>query len=113
MKAAYAERLAGLGDAEPKAAESCTTHLTVCDADGTMVAMTTTLLSSMGSRVVLPQSGVLMNNGVMWFDPAPGQPNSVAPGKRPLTNMLPVILRDGDRPCSPPAPRAGGGSWRR
>jgi gamma-glutamyltranspeptidase/glutathione hydrolase len=63
-----------------------------------MVAMTTTLLSSMGSRVVLPTSGVLMNNGVMWFDPRPGQPNSVGPGKRPLTNMLPVILRDGDTP---------------
>ena len=98
MRTAYAERLTGLGDAEPMAAESCTTHLTVCDAEGTMVSMTTTLLSSMGSRVVLPGSGVLMNNGVMWFDPRPGQPNSVAPGKRPLTNMLPVILRDGDAP---------------
>ena len=98
MRAAYAERLAGLGDAEPRAAESCTTHLTACDAEGTMVAVTSTLLSSMGSRVVLPRSGVLLNNGVMWFDPSPGQPNSIAPGKRPLTNMLPVILRDGDRP---------------
>lgn len=98
MKSAYAERLTGLGDAEPQAAESCTTHLTVCDAEGTMVAMTTTLLSSMGSRVVLPGSGVLINNGVMWFDPRPGQPNSVGPGKRPLTNMLPLVLRDGDRP---------------
>ena len=98
MRAAYAERLAGLGDAEPRAAESCTTHLTVCDEGGTMVAMTTTLLSSMGSRVVLPSSGVLMNNGVMWFDPRPGQPNSMAPGKRPLTNMCPVVVRDGDRP---------------
>jgi gamma-glutamyltranspeptidase/glutathione hydrolase len=63
-----------------------------------MVAVTTTLLSSMGSRVVLPTSGVLLNNGVMWFDPRPGQPNSIAPGKRPLTNMLPVILMDGGRP---------------
>jgi len=98
MKAAYAERLAGLGDAEPKAAESCTTHLTVADAEGTMVSMTTTLLSSMGSRMVLPQSGVLMNNGMMWFDPQPGTPNAIAPGKRPLTNMLPIILKDGDRP---------------
>lgn len=98
LKTAYAERLHGLGDAEPLAAESCTTHLTTCDADGTMVAMTTTLLSSMGSRVVLPGSGVLMNNGIMWFDTRPGQPNSIAPSKRPLTNMLPVILRDGDIP---------------
>jgi gamma-glutamyltranspeptidase/glutathione hydrolase len=98
MKAAYAERLAGLGDAEPQAAESCTTHLTVCDANGTMVSMTTTLLSSMGSRMVLPGSGILMNNGMMWFDPQPGTPNAIAPGKRPLTNMLPVILNEGDKP---------------
>ena len=96
MKAATTERLAGLGETEPKSAETCTTHLTVCDEAGNMVAITTTLLSSMGSRVVLPQSGVLMNNGVMWFDPRPGQPNSAAPGKRPLTNMCPVIVADAD-----------------
>jgi gamma-glutamyltranspeptidase/glutathione hydrolase len=96
MREAYADRLRGLGDAEPQAAESCTTHLTVCDREGMMVAMTTTLLSSMGSRMVLPRSGVLMNNGVMWFDPQPGTPNAIAPGKRPLTNMCPVIAaRDG------------------
>ena len=98
LKAAYAQRLSSLGDAEPQAAESCTTHITVADADGTMVALTTTLLSSMGSRTVLPATGILMNNGVMWFDPQPGQPNSIGPGKRPLTNMFSVILRDGARP---------------
>jgi gamma-glutamyltranspeptidase/glutathione hydrolase len=98
MKKAYAERLAGLGDADLGAADTCTTHVTVCDQDGTMVAMTTTLLSSMGSRVVLPRSGILMNNGVMWFDPRPNRPNSIGAGKRPLTNMSPVILRDGNRP---------------
>jgi gamma-glutamyltranspeptidase/glutathione hydrolase len=49
--------------------------------------------------VVLPRSGILMNNGVMWFDPRPGRPNSIAGGKRPLTNMSPVMLRDGGRPC--------------
>jgi gamma-glutamyltranspeptidase / glutathione hydrolase len=98
LKHAYKERLEGLGDSDPMAAETCTTHLTVCDQDGTMVAVTSTLLSSMGSRVVLPNAGILMNNGVMWFDPRPNQPNSIAGGKRPLTNMLPIILRDGDRP---------------
>jgi gamma-glutamyltranspeptidase / glutathione hydrolase len=98
LRAAYAERLAGLGDAEPPGADSCTTHLTTCDRDGMMVAVTTTLLSSMGSRVVLPRSGVLMNNGVMWFDPQPGTPNAIAPGKRPLTNMCPVIAATGDEP---------------
>ncbi|WP_270934117.1 gamma-glutamyltransferase [Falsiroseomonas oryzae] len=94
MQQAYAERLEGLGEAEPKGTDSCTTHLTVCDADGMMVAMTTTLLSSMGSRVVLPRSGVLMNNGVMWFDPRPGTPNAIAPNRRPLCNMSPVIATD-------------------
>lgn len=99
LRHAYARRLAG----EPATAESCTSHLTVCDADGTMVSMTTTLLSSMGSRVVLPGTGVLMNNGVMWFDPRPmtetgGVPNAIEPGARPLCNMCPVILRDGDTP---------------
>ena len=98
MKLAYAERLAGLGDADPLAAETCTTHLTVCDQDGTMVAMTTTLMSSMGSRVMLPGSGIVLNNGMMWFDPRAGQPNSVGGGKRPLTNMSPIVLQDGGRP---------------
>ena len=98
MKAAYAERLEQLGETEPDTAESCTTHLTVCDAEGTTVAVTTTLMSSMGSRVLLPQSGVLLNNGMMWFDPRTGRPNSIAPGKRPLCNMLPVILTENGLP---------------
>ena len=63
-----------------------------------MVSMTTTLMSSFGSRVVLPETGILLNNGVMWFDPRPGQPNSIAPGKRPLTNMCPLILKENDKP---------------
>jgi len=98
MKQAYVERLAGLGESEPLAAESCTTHLTTCDAEGNTVAMTTTLMSSFGSRVLLPQSGVLMNNGMMWFDPRPGVPNSIAPNKRALCNMLPIILAENGRP---------------
>jgi gamma-glutamyltranspeptidase/glutathione hydrolase len=98
MKDAYAERFAGLGAADAKAAETCTTHLTACDAEGTMVAVTTTLMSSFGSRVLMPQTGVMMNNGMMWFDPRPDVPNSIAPGKRPLTNMCPVIMKDGEKP---------------
>lgn len=99
MQRAYGERLSGLGDtteANPRAAEACTTHLTAVDADGMMVSMTTTLLSSMGSRMVLPRTGILMNNGVFWFDPRPGRPNSIGPAKRPLCNMSPVIVaKDG------------------
>src|SRR5437588_24934 len=61
-----------------------------------IAALTTTLLSSVGSRYVLPQTGILMNNGIMWFDPRPGRPNSMGPGKRALTNMCPLVAaRDG------------------
>ena len=99
LRAAYAQRLGGGTEAsETKGRETCTTHLAVCDAEGTMVTMTTTLMASFGSRVVLPETGLLMNNGIMLFDPRPGRANSIAPGKRLLTNMLPVIVRDGDRP---------------
>jgi gamma-glutamyltranspeptidase / glutathione hydrolase len=95
LQQAYHARLEGLGDVEP-AGESCTTHITAIDRDGGIAALTTTLLSSFGSRYVLPRTGILMNNGVMWFDPRPGHPNSLAPGKRALTNVCPLIgARDG------------------
>ncbi|PZW48005.1 gamma-glutamyltransferase 1 [Humitalea rosea] len=109
MRAAYADRLKGLGAANaPEPTETCTTHLTVMDKDGMSVAMTTTLLSSMGSRVVLPATGVLMNNGVMWFDPAPGTPNHFRPGARPLCNMLPAIFASEDGKTVVAAGASGG-----
>ena len=95
LQQAYHARFEGLGDVKP-AGESCTTHITAIDREGGIAALTTTLLSSFGSRYVLPQTGILMNNGVMWFDPRPGHPNSMAPGKRALTNMCPLVgARDG------------------
>ena len=56
-----------------------------------MVSLTQTLLSAFGSKVLSPRTGILLNNGIMWFDPRPGGPNAIAPGKRPLSNMCPVI----------------------
>jgi gamma-glutamyltranspeptidase/glutathione hydrolase len=96
LQQAYHTRLEGLGDTRP-AGESCTTHITAIDRDGGIAALTTTLLSTFGSRYVLPQTGILINNGVMWFDPRPGRPNSLAPGKRALTNMCPVVGSRGGR----------------
>lgn len=103
MRQAYRNRLEGLGAAQQAAQEpgdTCTTHLTVVDGEGNLVSVTTTLLSSMGSRVVLPATGVLMNNGMMWFDPRPGSANAITPGARPLCNMCPVVVtpRDGGWP---------------
>ncbi len=96
LKAAYESRFALMGHAGE--ANSCTTHLNVVDGEGNMVALTNTLLSRFGSKVVLPQSGVLMNNGMMWFDTRPGNPNSIAPGVRPLCNMCPTIVTRDDVP---------------
>jgi gamma-glutamyltranspeptidase/glutathione hydrolase len=97
LQQAYAGRLENLGDVDPPG-ESCTTHITAVDREGGIAALTTTLLSTFGSRYVLPQTGILMNNGVMWFDPTPGHPNSIGPGKRALTNMCPVVVARDGRP---------------
>jgi len=94
LKTAYAERLERIGD-DPRS-PACTTHISVIDRAGNIVALTQTLLSRFGSKVLLPETGILMNNGVMWFDPRPGRPNSIAPGKRPLSNMCPVIAMNAD-----------------
>jgi gamma-glutamyltranspeptidase/glutathione hydrolase len=93
LHVAYEERLRTMGDAHTP---SCTTHFNVVDADGNMVALTQTLLSLFGSRVMLPQTGILMNNGIMWFDPEQGRPNSVAPGKRPLCNICATVVSKND-----------------
>ena len=97
LHAAYAHRLENLGEIpEPSVSPACTTHLSVVDREGNFVALTQTLLSVFGSKVMLPGTGVLLNNGVMWFDPRPGHPNSIAPGKRPLSNMCPTVVRRAD-----------------
>lgn len=94
LQTAYERRFANMGHRGDR--DSCTTHICVVDAGGNMVSLTNTLLSRFGSKVVLPQSGVLMNNGMMWFDTRAGNPNSIAPRARPLCNMCPTIVtRDG------------------
>ena len=92
LREGYATRLEMDGHAAPDGpAPTCTSHLSVIDAAGNMVSLTQTLLSLFGAKVVLPSTGILMNNGIMWFDPRPGRPNSLVPGARPLSNMCPVI----------------------
>ena len=93
---AYEERFRTMGDANDSRDPACTTNFTIADKDGNMVCVTQTLLSVFGSKVVFPGTGILMNNGIMWFDPRPGGPNALGPGKRPLSNMCPTIVsRDG------------------
>ena len=90
---AYATRLERMGHA---ADPGHTTHFAVVDDDGTTVAWTQTLLSLFGAHVRLPETGILLNNGVMWFDPRPGRPNSLAAGAKPLANMCPTLVETAD-----------------
>jgi gamma-glutamyltranspeptidase/glutathione hydrolase len=92
LRDAYAERLTRMGEASDEKSPGCTSHFNVIDREGNMVAVTQTLLSVYGSRLVLPTTGILMNNGINWFDPRPESPNAIGPAKRPLTNMCPVIV---------------------
>ena len=91
------------GTAAPKRArkpsDECTTHVSVIDKQRNMVALTHTAVSLWGSRVVVPGTGILLNNGMIWFDPEPGKPNSVGPGKRGLVNMVPVLGFKRDKPA--------------
>jgi gamma-glutamyltranspeptidase/glutathione hydrolase len=96
IRAAYEARLLRMGHAA--APGDCTSHISVIDAAGNMVSLTNTLLSRFGSKVVLPSLGLLMNNGMMWFDPRPGQPNGILGGAAPLANMSPVITTKGGHP---------------
>ncbi len=102
LDAAFRSRLNEMGDTQGAAdarAPTCTTHFSIVDRQGNLCAVTQTLLSIFGSRVVSPSTGLLMNNGIMWFDPEPGKPNSLGPDKRCLANYCPVIgeIADGRR----------------
>ena len=93
MKMAWEDRFKRLGDVGEHSAPTCTTHLTVVDRDGNMVTLTQTLLSLFGARMVLPSSGILMNNGINWFDPRPHGPNALGPDRRVLANYVPAIMQ--------------------
>jgi gamma-glutamyltranspeptidase/glutathione hydrolase len=77
-----------------------TSHISVVDRDGNAVAMTTTIESGFGARI-MTKGGFLLNNELTDFNFAPtddGRPvaNRVEPGKRPRSSMAPTIVFDGD-----------------
>ena len=59
-----------------------TTHVTVADGDGNVVAATQTINNLFGSRIIVPGTGIIPNNYMYLFDPHPGHALSIAPGKR-------------------------------
>ena len=73
-----------------------TTHVSTYDADGNAVALTHTL--GIFSGVIVPNTGIALNSGMDLFDPKPGGPNSIRPGKARVSGMAPTIVFDGWRP---------------
>lgn len=74
--------------------KTSTTQVNAVDGEGRMVAITFTLLNRFGARALSPSTGILLNNGMSWFDPTPGRANSLAPRAYAPSNMCPVILTD-------------------
>ncbi len=83
-----------------------TTHFSTADAEGNWVACTATVNTTFGSKVMIPGTGIVMNNQMDDFSIQPGvanafgligaEANAVAPGKRPLSSMSPtIVLKDG------------------
>src|SRR6185369_5199426 len=81
-----------------------TSHLCVADGDGNVVSLTTTINLGFGAK--LSAAGMILNDEMDDFVAQPGAPNAfglvggeanaVAPGKRPLSSMTPVVLTDGN-----------------
>ncbi|HTG45980.1 MAG TPA: gamma-glutamyltransferase [Verrucomicrobiae bacterium] len=83
-----------------------TTHFSVADSEGNWAACTATINTTFGSKVVVPGTGVVLNNQMDDFSAQPGvanyfgligaEANAAAPGKRPLSSMSPtLVLKDG------------------
>jgi gamma-glutamyltranspeptidase / glutathione hydrolase len=85
-----------------------TTHIAAADSDGNWVAITATVNTTFGSKVIVPGTGIVLNNEMDDFSAQPGKPNAfglvgaennaVAPGKRPLSSMSPTIVLKGGKP---------------
>ena len=93
----FEARRTGLGDPafiKPSAESNETTSLSAIDAEGNAASIT--FSNNNHSGVVVPGTGILLNNQMRLFHAWEGSPNSVAPGKRPASSMMPsIIFKDG------------------
>jgi gamma-glutamyltranspeptidase/glutathione hydrolase len=92
--------------AAPTAGGDQTTHVSVVDREGNAVALTTTVNGWFGACLVVPGTGIVLNDQLDDFDAAAGVPNQFglvgsgvnlpAPGKRPLSSMAPTLVFDAE-----------------
>ncbi len=81
---------------DPWPYERCTTALTVVDGERNAVAVNQTLVDAFGCGVVVPGTGIVLNNAMYGLNPEPGHANSILGRKRRIQNVCPtILLRDG------------------
>ncbi len=88
---------AGEGASGADGGVASTTHLAAVDASGLAVNITHSLGHGFGSGVVVPGTGVCLNNAMHWFSMTPGHPNVVAPGKTHEWPIAPLHLHRNGR----------------
>ncbi len=74
-----------------------TIHVASADSSGNMVSMTLSQGGLFGSCLAVPDTGIILGHGMCRFDPHPGLENSPGPGKRPLNNVCPLLIRTAER----------------
>jgi gamma-glutamyltranspeptidase/glutathione hydrolase len=95
IRRAVEDKLIIPGSSDGRSA-SGTIHISAADACGTLVALTLTHGEAFGAQVTVEGLGLTLGHGMSRFNPRPGHPNSVRPGRRPLHNMCPTLVcRDG------------------
>jgi gamma-glutamyltranspeptidase/glutathione hydrolase len=72
----------------------CTTHFDTIDAGGNAVAVTQSLGSAFGSTIVVPGTGITLNNFMNWFDLEPHSPNAIGPSKKNEMCLSPAQVWD-------------------
>jgi len=75
-----------------------TSHLSVVDEQGNTVALTQSINYFFGSGIVVPGTGILLNNHLSDFDKLPNRANSIAPHKRPTSSIAPTIILKNGKP---------------
>ena len=82
------------GDPRQWMLSECTTHFSAIDAAGNAVGVTQSLGAGFGSGVVIPGTGIALNNFLNWMDGDPQSPNVVGPGLKTEMCMSPVQVWD-------------------
>ena len=100
----YEERITGQGRPTSRSRSQrassvpSTTQVVTVDREGNMTTLITTLGGAFGSMVTIPGTGIVLNDGMVSFDPEPGHANSIRGGRRAANFAPPTLMFSEDQP---------------